>query len=262
MESKSELAFDDLYIGSGSLKVKGLNVLPPTAEAKPMAMTGFDYTANLTRKDEFVDLSGKFGVASMDVAVVNMSNVHYDFSLNHLHGPSLAAFMKLVRKSFADGPAGTGEMVTEGRRIGIEILKRDPELIIDQISFTMPEGDAKLTARAHIAGFDPSDIEGPSGPVVLLQKIDAVVDFSMSEALFTKFAASSGGGSGGPAAEQNLAAMEAQGYVTRKDGHLSTHIEYKGGQVTVNGKPFVPPSPNATQMPPGAAKPARDTTHT
>jgi uncharacterized protein YdgA (DUF945 family) len=268
-ESKSALAFDDLYLGDASIKVKGLNVQPSanaSAEAKPaaaMAMSGLAYTARMARKDDFLDLSGKFVVGNMDVSVVKLSDLHYEFSLNHLHGPSVAAFVRLVRKSFADG-RGTlaGELPTEGRRIGIEILKRDPELVIDQISFTMPEGDAKLTGRMHIAGFDPSDIDGPSGPVVLLRKIDAEVDFSMSEALFAKFAASAGGGSGAATAEQNLAAMEAQGYVTRKDGRLTTHIEYKGGQLTVNGKPFVPPTPNATQMPPGTGKPARDTTHT
>ncbi len=262
MESKSELAFDDLYIGGGTVKVKGLNVLPPAAEAHPLAMNGLNYTAFLTRKDDFVDLRGKFIVASMDAAVLKMSDIHYEFSLNHLHGPSVAAFVRLVRKGFVDGPAASAStMTTEGRRIGIEILKRDPELVIDQISFTMPEGDAKLTGHARIAGFDQSDIDGPSGPVVLLQKIDAEVDFSLSEALFSKFAASAAG-SGGLNAVQNLAVMETQGYVIRKDGHLSAHIEYKAGQLTVNGKPFVPPTPNATPLPPGTGKPARDTTHT
>jgi uncharacterized protein YdgA (DUF945 family) len=268
-ESKSALAFDDLYIGDASVTMKALNVQPSanaSADAKPapaMAMSGLGYTVRMARKDDFLDLSGKFLVGNMDVSVVKLSDLHYEFSLNHLHGPSVAAFVRLARKSFAENRATlASELPAEGRRIGIEILKRDPELVIDQISFTMPEGDAKLTGRMHIVGFEPSDIDGPSGPVVLLRKIDAEVDFSIAEALFAKFAASAGGGSGGATAEQNLAAMEAQGYVTRKDGRLSTHIEYKGGQLTVNGKPFVPPTPNATPMPPGTGKPARDTTHT
>ena len=263
VESKAALAFDDLYIGDMSVTLKGLNVQPVASgasQAKPVSMSGLSEVVHAGRKDDLIDFNVKFGIASLDVTTVKLSDLHYDFGLNHLHGPSVAAFVRLMRKSFAEDPtASANAMATEGRRIGIEILKHDPELVIDRISFAMPEGDAKFSGRAHVVGFDASDIDGPSGPAVLLQKIDAEVDFSISEALFSKLVATNGAAA---AAEQQLATMEAQGYLTRKDGRLSTHVEYKNGQVTINGKPFVPPTPNATQMPPATGKPARDTTHT
>jgi uncharacterized protein YdgA (DUF945 family) len=37
---------------------------------------------------------------------------------------------------------------------------------------------------------------------------------------------------------QQVAALEQQGFVTRKDGQLHSHIEFKGGQLTANGKPL------------------------
>ena len=40
------------------------------------------------------------------------------------------------------------------------------------------------------------------------------------------------------ALRQQMAAFEQQGFVTRKDGQLHSHIEFKGGALTANGKPL------------------------
>jgi uncharacterized protein YdgA (DUF945 family) len=40
------------------------------------------------------------------------------------------------------------------------------------------------------------------------------------------------------AMRQQVAAFEQQGFVTRKDGQLHSHIEFKGGALTANGKPL------------------------
>lgn len=39
-------------------------------------------------------------------------------------------------------------------------------------------------------------------------------------------------------ASPDVAAFEQQGFVTRKDGQLHTHIEFKSGALTANGKPL------------------------
>jgi uncharacterized protein YdgA (DUF945 family) len=167
----------------------------------------------------------------------------------------MRSFRKVMAEGrTAGGSEGGGTFDKELRRLGIELLKRDPELVIDRISFAMPEGDAKVTGSVRIVGFDEADLEGPTAAMSLVQKLDARVDVSVAEALLAKLAATGGGAA---QLEQQLASFEAQGYVTRTDGRLTTHVEFRQGALTLNGKAFTPPS-----APPAGEKPPRDTTHT
>jgi uncharacterized protein YdgA (DUF945 family) len=168
--------------------------------------------------------------------------------------------MRTFRKTLAEGAAAAGgagdeAFAKELRRVGVELLKRDPELVIDRISFAMPEGDAKLSGSVRLVGFDEADLDGAGAPMALVQKLDARIDAAVSEALLEKLVAAGGGAAQW---EQQLAAFEEQGYVTRADGRLSTRIEFRQGALTLNGKAFTPPSP----PPPAGGKPPRDTTHT
>jgi uncharacterized protein YdgA (DUF945 family) len=264
--SNSELAFDDLYIGDGWMKIKSIRVVPGTAEEpaarKSMTMNGFDYSAKATRNKDYLDANGKFAIAGMDVEEMQMKDLHYDLSFNHLHGPTVAAIWRAVRRVLAQGIAApVGEngatIDKEVKRLGVALLEHEPELVVDRISFTIPEGDAKLSGRAHLVGFEAADLESEN-PMALVQKIDAKVDIDIAEGLLKKFAEKSGGAA---QLEQQLATLEARGFCTRRDGRVSTHIEFRQGALTFNGKAF---SPQAL-MPPaseGSAKPPRDTTHT
>jgi uncharacterized protein YdgA (DUF945 family) len=267
-ESNSELAFGDLYIGDALFTVRTLT-LTTGADAggsgpKNVSMKGLEYGAKISRKDDFLDVNGRLKLAALDVEPYAMSDLHYEITLKHVHGPSVAEFIRTVRKSLAEGAAGAGgaaESVFEkdGRRIGIEILKRDPELVIDRIAFAMPEGDARLSGSVHLVGFEPADLDGSQAMAGLARKIDARLDVSIAEGLLAKLAAASGG-ERAATMEQQLAALEAQGYVTRADGRLVTHIEFRQGALTFNGKTFEPSSLAPPPAVPG--KPARDTTHT
>jgi uncharacterized protein YdgA (DUF945 family) len=262
--SNSELAFDDLYIGDVSMSVKSMSVVPragDTSGPKRMSMDGVEYAGKLDRKDDFLDLNGRFKIAGLDVEAVELSDLHYEITLKHMHGPTIAAFMRLMRKSLSDGSLAHGAgaesaLAQDARRLGIELLKHEPQLVIDKISFAMPEGDAKMSGIVRIIDFDPADLEGPAGPAGLVPKLDARVDVSIAEGLLEKISASSERGNLAMF-EQQVAALEAQGYVTRMDGRLVTHIEFREGALTFNGKVFVPPTPPAA-----TGKPSRDTTHT
>jgi uncharacterized protein YdgA (DUF945 family) len=263
VDSNSELAFEDLYIGDASVTMKSVRVEPGQSGApgpQSVSMDGIEYSARFDRKQDFLDVGAKFGIASMDMQPAKLSDLHYDLTIKHLHGPSVAAFMRSFRKALAEGPAAVdGEAGAtfdkELRRLGIELLKRDPELVIDRISFAMPEGDAKVTGSVRIVGFDEGDLEGPAAAMSLVQKLDARVDVSVAEALLAKLAATGGGAAQW---DQQLASFEAQGYVTRTDGRLTTHVEFRQGALTLNGKAFTPPA----APPPAGEKPPRDTTHT
>jgi uncharacterized protein YdgA (DUF945 family) len=267
-ESNSELAFGDLYIGDAALSVRSLALTTgadaPGSGPKYVSMKGLEYGAKIGRKDDFLDVKGRLKLAALDVEPFAMSGLHYEVTLKHVHGPSVAEFIRAVRKSLAASPTGAegaadSVFAKDGRRIGIEILKRDPEIVIDRIAFAMPEGDALLSGSVHLVGFAPADLDAPAAMAGLVRKIDARLDVSIAEGLLAKLVAA-GGGERASALEQQVAALEAQGYVTRADGRLATHIEFRQGALTFNGKTFEPSSLTPPPAVPG--KPARDTTHT
>jgi uncharacterized protein YdgA (DUF945 family) len=265
--SNSELAFEDLYIGDGWMKIGSISVVPGSDEAsaarKNMTMNGFEYSAKLVRNKDFLDANGKFAIAGMDVEDMPIKDLHYDLSLNHLHGPTVAALLRDLRKVLAQGVAApvseNGATIDQdARRLGIALLEREPELVVDRISFAIPDGDARLSGRMHLVGFEAADLEA-GNPMALVQKIDAKVDIDIAEGLLKKFAEKSGGAA---QLEQQLSALETQGYCTRSDGRVTTHIEFRQGALTFNGKAFSPQALVPPPAPQSGAKPPRDTTHT
>src|ERR1700741_1797808 len=91
------------------MKIKSISVVPGAADGsaarKSMTMSGFDYSAKATRNKEFLAPSGKFAIAGMEVEDMQMQDLHYDLSFNHLHGPTVAAIWRAVRKVLAQGVA-------------------------------------------------------------------------------------------------------------------------------------------------------------
>jgi uncharacterized protein YdgA (DUF945 family) len=268
-DSNAELAFDDLYLGDVAARIKTIRVVPGAGEATPapksMSMDGFEYSAKLARtQNDFLDGHANFAIGAMDIDATKLNDLHYEITLKHLHGETVAAIARVVRKALAEGlttPVGEkgATIDQEIKRLCIELLKRDPELVVDRISFAMPEGDAKVKGSVHIVGFEPSDLEGSAGATGLMPKVDARFDIDLAQALLEKFAEKSDGAA---QLEERLAAFEAQGYVTRSDGRVTTHLEFSQGALTLNGKAFSPQAVAPPPAPQGNTKPARDTTHT
>src|SRR5882672_148935 len=159
-ESNAELAFEDLYLGDVAAKIKTIRVVPGAGDATPaaksMSMDGFEYSAKLARaKDDFLDGHANFAIGAMDVEATKLHDLHYEVTIKHLHGETVASIGRVVRKALAEGlTTAVGEngatIDQEIKRLCIELLKHDPELVIDRISFAMPEGDAKMKGSAHL----------------------------------------------------------------------------------------------------------------
>jgi uncharacterized protein YdgA (DUF945 family) len=102
-----------------------------------------------------------------------------------------------------------------------------------------------MTGLIRLVGVSAADFQAP--PALLVRKLDVRLDLSIDEAFLTSL----------PGAAANALAqlqpMIDQGYITRSNGALRTQILFRGGQPTLNGKPFnpaamrpgVPPVPRA-----------------
>jgi uncharacterized protein YdgA (DUF945 family) len=161
-----------------------------------------------------------------------------------MHIATLAKFSTAVKKAYAT-PVGSSKdiaaaVIAPYKEYGIELLKYDPDLTFDRIMISTPEGDGVIKGVLKVKGITMADFD--AGGMAVIPKIDAVFDVDVSEAMLAKLSGNPGAAGG---------AVDA-GYVTRKDGHLLSHIEFKAGALTINGK--LQPLPGMGGPPPPPAK--------
>jgi uncharacterized protein YdgA (DUF945 family) len=245
--------FDALYDGTVNFELASLE-----ASAKggrpPMRMQKLSYSSDVSSDGEYIDMALKAGVGALNYMQVDMSDVKYHLSVRHLHGPTYAALARKMQNMTLSSMSGdpTASLAIAGAfaEYGPQLLEHSPQLVIDHIGFSMPEGEFGIKGTAELAGFTKDDFATPQSRAALLGKIVANADVWVSEGLLNKDwsrtnvsdtpapPAEDQGPSRVEAMRQQVAAFEQQGFVTRKDGQLHSHIEFKGGQLTANGKPL------------------------
>lgn len=202
------------------------------------------YEASLPVSGDFLDVIGKIGVNDIAIDSKNYGPAHYDFSLRHLHARTVATLYRGLLKAyadpaklFADQQSGQPFQAFAGlKEPALTLLKYGPEVRIDRISFTSPDGEAKISAGAKLGELKDEEL---ANPFMLIGKLSANADISMPEALISeKFS------------PEQLGAYVDQGFVERNGAILHTTVAFANGQLTVNGKPF---NPMAAAAPPAAA---------
>jgi hypothetical protein len=111
------------------------------------------------------------------------------------------------------------------KETGVELLKYDPEFVIDRIGIVTPDGDGYIKGTVKLVGATPEDFG--AGNLGLIPKIDADIIVDVSEKMLQKFP--NGSTSAGMAVDS--------GYVKREGERLICKIIFKKGELTVNGKP-------------------------
>jgi uncharacterized protein YdgA (DUF945 family) len=183
-------------------------------------------------------------VAHLDAADLVLSDLAYDFTLKHLHTATYAAMMKKFQTiSYwnTSDPAAQAAIRSALQEFGPQLLEHNPELVVDRIAVTFPEGTASLSASVKLPGFTRADMEGMRA----LGKIEAIADISVAQALIeknwgAKMTQDANGDSPAVARMNALKTqatqMQQQGFITNRNGQYESHLEFKQGHLTVNGK--------------------------
>lgn len=244
-----ERAFGNLYIGTAGLKVASVSQTGPDP-ATSMAFENLAYAADIRRDGDYMDVGANFGVGRFALGELTMTDLRYELSFNHVHGPTYSVMQRKLEEASAtlaaqdQGPprafvAVLGEFLPQ-------LLEHSPQLVINRIGFAMPEGEAGLTGTLQLDNFRKEDLEGGSF-FALLGKLDATADVWMSEGLLARdwTQNASAQTSDGPSAAEKLALMrmqvaqlEQQGFLKRNGDRLESHIEFKSGLLTANGLPL------------------------
>lgn len=245
--------FDALYDGTINFEVANLETNAGDSGAS-MRFQNLSYATDVRAEGEYIDMAIKATIGGLSVMQNDFSDIKYHLTLRHLHGPTYAALTRKMQNMSLSSMGGdpTASLAIAGAfaEYGPQILEHSPQLVIDHIGFATPEGEFGIKGTAELAGFAKDDFATPQSRAALMGKIVANADVWVSEGLLNKDwsktnvsnpeppSAQEQGPSKVEAMRQQVAAFEQQGFVTRKDGQFLSHIEFKGGQLTANGKPL------------------------
>lgn len=255
VQGKQKRLFDDepmLYAGAMKLAVASVSIASGKPESAPLQVTQIAYDVEVPVDGEFIDIAAKVGAEVVQVGQQSYGPAHYDISVNHLHARTMAKLYRAWLKLYSDpalfsgaAPAGgPGKLFEPLREPAFELLKHNPEVRVDRISFNSPHGETRLAARARLKDATPADF---ASPLSLLGRLDAGAEISLPEGLIGEFAAArektpEDAAARGALLQQQLAGFAEQGYIHREGGAIKSKIAFANGRVAVNGKPF-PPMP-------------------
>ncbi len=259
-ESRQQRIFEDdpaLYSGSQQFSLEELSIDPGQETGHPIALKEIKYDVQMPVTGEFIDLIAQLGAKELRVGEQNYGPAHYDLSLKHLNARKLMALNRSLMALYTQP-----EMLQDTNRLLqaftpmkdqlVALLLDSPSLSLDRISFSTPEGEAKITAVLKL--LDPK-AEDFANPVALTGKIDFAADITFPRALIAAALqsgqpASTEGPEGktveetppqpGPMAGQALDRLVEQGHVIVDGALLKSRVSFRNGQLLVNEKPFNP----------------------
>jgi uncharacterized protein YdgA (DUF945 family) len=251
--------FDDgpsFPIGSQRVDIDRITLdIPDGANpAVELQQVGYGYDIHKSG-DNLFDTVVRFGIAGIQIGEDRLGPLHLDLALKHLNARAATEMTQAIRNVYADPALMAGEQALVQQMLIVlmqhapEVLGNAPELRIERVSLATDKGSIQLTGQAHLQDADPGK-SMMADPVVLLGRLDATADLQLNEEMVFNLLRNPPGMKQAVANktaeatiaqfQQQVAAFEKMGYVTRDGGNLKTNARFSGGQLQINGKPFMP----------------------
>ena len=255
LTSRGERILRDLYDTDARLRIDKVSIVG--ADKSEMVIEDVHYLVDTQVDGEFASLgtrlgSGRVHTRELEEMKLELDELHYDLTLRRLHVETLANFYTGFKKMYERPPVSSGErsqaLFGPLWQHGAELLKYDPELVIDRIGVATPDGTGYIQGVLRLKGATAEDFQ--AGFMALVAKLEADIHIDVAQKLIEKIP--SGATSAG-------AALDA-GYAKRDGEKLVSHIEFRHGELKVNGKaqgiPGLGAAPAAGGMPPAGDVPA------
>ena len=254
LTARNERILGDLYDTDARLHVDKVRIIGP--DKSETLVEGVHYLVDTKVDEEFLDLGAQFGSGKvrskeLEEMKLELDEVHYDFTLRRLHTRTLADLYAAFKQMYAR-PVDAGQVdaavVAPLKRYGVELLKYEPEFVIDRIGVATADGDGYIKGVLRLKGATAEDFQ--AGFMALVGKLEADINIEMAQKLIEKI----------PSGATSAGAAVDAGYAKREGDKLVSHIEFKRGELKVNGKAQgIPglggPPAAAGGMPPGGDVP-------
>jgi len=221
----------DLYDGDFKLLIDQTHFVG--ADKEVTEVTDLHYIVDTTIDDDFMDVALKFGSGAvkskpLEQLGLSLKEVHYDFTVRRLHLETLEKMMAAIKASYAKPVATAADvdsaMMQPMKEFGLELLKHNPEFVIDRFGGSTPDGDAYLKGIIKLKGVTEQDVA--VGAMGLIGKLDADITFEMAQKLAEKI----------PNGATAVGGAIDQGYAKREGDRIVSRIEFKNGKLKINGK--------------------------
>lgn len=221
----------DLYDSDFRFGIEKVSVV--TAGQMATEIDNIRYDFDTAQNGDFVDFttklgSGRFKSPELADLKLDINEIHYDLTTRRLHAATLEQLLAAVKASY-DKPVTTvtdveAALTAPYKQYGMALLKYDPELEIDRIGIVSPEGEGVIKGVLRLKGATEKDIE--AGAAGILAKLEADLTITVAQKLIEKIP--NGATSAGVAIDQ--------GYAKRDGDKIVSRIEFKGGELKINGK--------------------------
>lgn len=234
----SDRIVGDLYGGDASFGIGRMRVA--VARTPPMEVEQILYRAGTKHADGFMDMALQFGSGAirseaLQSSGIEISEVHYDFTLRHLHIETLDKLMTAMRamtqSGFEAGEPAPEAVLEPFRQHGVALLQHAPEFALDRIGIVTPQGEGVVKGVLRLEGLTEEDLA--AGILGILPRIVADIRIEVAQGLVDKL----------PNGATMAGAGVDSGFVKREGDKLVSHIEYRAGELKVNGKPQRVPLP-------------------
>jgi uncharacterized protein YdgA (DUF945 family) len=217
------------------------------------SVTNTRYVVTSSLEDDFMDVGAKLGSGAvkseqLKELQLDLREVHYDFTIRRLHAVTLDKMVTAMKASYTepvvDASVLNAVLTAPLKEYGMELLKHDPELSIDRIGIVTADGDANIKGVIRLKGATAQDFD--TGALSLIPKVEADITIEVAQKLIDRI----------PNAGAGVGMALEGGYAKREGEKLVSRIEFKAGELKINGKAQAIPGlggPPPQEMGPEAA---------
>lgn len=244
MNGKAERAYAEgiIYLGDSKASIKSISFVNTQAGNKGLRLQDLVLESSTRSEHDLIESKLLFGVGNVTMNDQAIGSFHYDYSLRNLHGPSINQLLLEIARAdqYKKDPAKLDELQQHWKQYGIEILKHDPQIVLDRLSLSGKNGEFKASGKLGFVGVLAEDFELPAQ---LLTKLESSGQISLSDGLIDDFIDAS---QSDPEARNMMRSMvysqidtwETQGFLQREGKTYQSQLSWKTGQFLVNGKSF------------------------
>ena len=194
---------------------------------------GVHYVIASSVDNGFMDVGAKMGTGKLSHPALaelqfEIDEVHNDFTLRRLHADTLDKMMAGIKAAYSKPVTTVADveavLFAPMKEHALELLKHDPELVFDRIGIVTPQGEGVIKGVLRFKGMGEADFA--TGSTAWRNKLEADFTIECAQKLIEKF----------PNGATGAGVMVDQGFAKREGDKLVSHIEYKNGELRVNGK--------------------------
>jgi uncharacterized protein YdgA (DUF945 family) len=233
---KSFLRVEDVVLDASSKRVQGhlyetdgdftIDDLTFAGDgAAPTTVKDLRFVLDTTDDGDFMSIASRWGSGRFYGGLLQghggpeLTAMHCDVTVRRLHTETLVHISNAIAESHERPAAAT--LLPDAM---LELLKHDPELLIDRVGFETEDGAAYLKGVIRLKGATEKDLR--MGVLSLIQRLDADLRFEAPQKVIE----------GLPGGREAMLGAVDGGYAELKGSHVASHVEFRAGELKINDK--------------------------